>query len=263
MANREISYCVVKIFRDHGAERKHINDVAHVSKLVEKFTHQAEQAEAGFKETGKRRRSDSMVASSRPAKIAKHKRTWSASSSGSLEELQEPAEDELRVRIRSLKTMPTSVRPVSAFYLKGDEEDDLDSHPIILASTSLTVGSPSRSGPPSLKTETTQTTTRSTGPQSETPTSRSPSALRVKSELLHRQYSGSSDPSPIHTLPNKSPIKQELSRITSQHSSPPSSGVLRTIEKPPPSIPTPQLGTVLDVDADYQPPSELKPRAGT
>lgn len=261
--NREICYCAVKVFRDHGAERKLANDKAHIDKLIEKFTNQAEQAEAGVKEGGKRRRSDSVI-SSRPSKIAKHKRTWSMSSSGSLEDPQEAAEDELFIRIRSLKVMPESVRPLSAFYLGGDEQDDLDNHPVILPSNSPTLGSPALTGPPSLQTDTTQTSRSTGGLSSETPTSRSPSMMRMKGEP-GPPYSNSFEASSTPTLSNKSPIKQELIRPTPQQlASPPSSGPMKakTIDKTPTSTPAPQLNRALDVDKSYEPPTDARTRAG-
>ena len=259
---REICYCAVKIFRDHGAERKLANDKTHIDKLIDKFTAQADQTEAGAKETGKRRRSDSTI-SVRPSKVAKRRRTWSVSSSGSLEDQHDTAEDELLVRIRSLKAMPNSIRPISAFYLKGGERDDLDAHPVPPLVASPPSEPAARPGPPSLKTDTTQTTSRSTvGLQSETPTSRSPSMMRSKGEASTQL------PPPLESTPSyqsKSPTKQERLRTTpNQLASPPSSGPGRNEKtlKPPTSLPVPQLAQALDVDQTYQPPLNRKPKAG-
>ncbi|KAL2163408.1 hypothetical protein VTH06DRAFT_5465, partial [Thermothelomyces fergusii] len=52
----EICYCKVKLFRDHGAERKLSNDVAHVRKTIDKLKQQIAQAESGMKDFGKRKR---------------------------------------------------------------------------------------------------------------------------------------------------------------------------------------------------------------
>lgn len=46
----EICYCKVKLFRDHGAERKLSNDVAHVRKTIDKLKQQIAQAESGMKD---------------------------------------------------------------------------------------------------------------------------------------------------------------------------------------------------------------------
>ena len=258
--NREICYCAVKIFRDHGAERKLANDKAHIDKLIDKFTTQAEQADVGVKEGGKRRRSDSLV-NPRPTKVTKHKRTWSASSSDS--EAIEGGEDELAIRIRSLKAMPESVRSASAFYLRGEEQDDLDTHPVPPLSETPPSSSPARPKPPILRTETTQSSGRSpAGFDSGTPVSRSPSIMRLKAEVP------SQAPPSLSNTPSrqgKSPVKQEVRRSTPQQlASPPSSGPLKakTSDQLPSATPIPTLGEALDVDSAYQPPPERKLRAG-
>ena len=43
----EVCFAKVKLFRDHGAERKLSNDIAHVKKSIEKLKQQIAQAEAG------------------------------------------------------------------------------------------------------------------------------------------------------------------------------------------------------------------------
>jgi hypothetical protein len=58
----EVCYCKVKLFRDHGVERKFSNDVALVQKTVGKLKQQMAQVEAGLKDYGsKRNRSDLVV----------------------------------------------------------------------------------------------------------------------------------------------------------------------------------------------------------
>ncbi|KAL3952259.1 hypothetical protein ACCO45_013976 [Purpureocillium lilacinum] len=52
----EICFCKVKLFRDHGAERKLSNDVAHVKKSIDKLKQQLAQLESGMKDFGKRKR---------------------------------------------------------------------------------------------------------------------------------------------------------------------------------------------------------------
>jgi hypothetical protein len=77
----EVSYCKVKLFRDHGAERKLSNDVAHVKKTIEKLKQQVAQAEMGGG-YGKRKRGNAAanMKNDRNMKGLKHKRTWSAGS---------------------------------------------------------------------------------------------------------------------------------------------------------------------------------------
>lgn len=137
----EICYCKVKLFRDHGAERKLSNDVAHVRKTIEKLKQQIAQAESGIKDFGKRKRSgagqtkSTSTAAQRPGKVQKHKRTWSmssASSAGGGPPRVAPLEEDLHFKLQTLQDMFTSTRPVSVLYLRGDELDDPDLHPVSL-----------------------------------------------------------------------------------------------------------------------------------
>ncbi|KAH6677427.1 CP2 transcription factor [Halenospora varia] len=135
----EVAFCKVKLFRDHGAERKLSNDVAHVKKTIDKLKQQIAQAETGMKDFGKRKRSGSISKaqpSQRPGKVQKHKRTWSmssASSSGG----RLPIEEDLHYKLQTMQDMFTSTRPVSVLYLRGAEQDDPDLHPVALAGEPL------------------------------------------------------------------------------------------------------------------------------
>lgn len=134
----EICYCKVKLFRDHGAERKLSNDVAHVRKTIEKLKQQIAQAESGMKDFGKRKRSAGGAqmkgqSAQRPGKVQKHKRTWSmssASSAGGGPRL--PLEEDLQFKLQTLQDMFSSTRPVSVLYLRGEDLDDPDAHPVSL-----------------------------------------------------------------------------------------------------------------------------------
>ena len=164
----EICFCKVKLFRDHGAERKLSNDVAHVKKSIDKLKQQIAQAESGLKDFSKRKRSGgAAIAQSKPApdlqrmgKAPKHKRTWSMSSTssngngntngsgpddGSIHSsngtptraaaangVRLAVEEDLHCKLQNLQDMFTSTRPVSILYLRGDELDDPDLHPVSL-----------------------------------------------------------------------------------------------------------------------------------
>jgi hypothetical protein len=132
----EVAYCKVKLFRDHGAERKLSNDVAHVKKTIDKLKQQITQAESGMKDFGKRKRTSSIstkaMPSQRPGKVPKHKRTWSTSSASSGGGRQ-PIEEDLHLKLQAMQDMFTSTRPVSILYLRGSEQDDPDLHPVALA----------------------------------------------------------------------------------------------------------------------------------
>jgi hypothetical protein len=129
----EVCFCKVKLFRDHGAERKLSNDVAHVKKAIDKLKQQIAQAESGLNDLGKRKRSESggkPSLSSKPGKVPKHKRTWSLSSASELEKGSQ--EEDLHSKLAALQDMFTSTRPASVLFLKGDENDDPDLHPVQL-----------------------------------------------------------------------------------------------------------------------------------
>jgi hypothetical protein len=130
----EICYCKVKLFRDHGAERKLSNDVAHVKKTIDKLKQQITQVESGIKDFGKRKRSGSgskASIASRPGKVQKHKRTWSMSSASDTGNRGSQEED-LHAKLADLQDMFTSTRPASVLFLKSDELDDPDLHPVQL-----------------------------------------------------------------------------------------------------------------------------------
>ena len=139
----EICYCKVKLFRDHGAERKLSNDVAHVRKTIDKLKQQIAQAESGIKDFGKRKRPSASQAKNqnpqRPGKIQKHKRTWSMSSASSAGGggPKVPLEEDLHFKLQTLQDMFTSTRPVSVLYLRGDDIDDPDLHPVSLPGESM------------------------------------------------------------------------------------------------------------------------------
>ncbi|KAL7951230.1 CP2 transcription factor domain-containing protein [Trichoderma barbatum] len=133
----ETCYCKVKLFRDHGAERKLSNDVAHVKKSIDKLKQQIAQAESGLKDF-KRKRTGALVKAGIPAKH-KHKRTWSMSSTSSAggPASRMSLEEDLHFKLQTLQDMFTSTRPVSVLYLRGDELDDPDLHPVSLQGESL------------------------------------------------------------------------------------------------------------------------------
>ncbi|PFH55187.1 hypothetical protein XA68_10488 [Ophiocordyceps unilateralis] len=137
----EICFCKVKLFRDHGAERKLSNDVAHVKKSTDKLKQQLAQMESGIKDFGKRKRhggGPKGSAPQRPGKAPKHKRTWSMSSTSSAGGGggggggHMTMEEDLHCKLQTLQDMFTSTRPVSVLYLRGEDSDDPDLHPVSL-----------------------------------------------------------------------------------------------------------------------------------
>jgi hypothetical protein len=136
----EVCYCKVKLFRDHGAERKLSNDIQHVKKQIDKLNQQIAQIESGMRDLGKRKRSGSVAKASlhdgRPGKIPKHRRTWSMSSVTS-NSGRGSAEEDLHVKLMTLNDMFSSTRPQSVLYLRGAEQDDPDLHPVKLGGESV------------------------------------------------------------------------------------------------------------------------------
>ena len=131
----EICFGKVKLFRDHGAERKLSNDVAHVKKSIDKLKQQIAQAESGMKDFGKRKRSSLAARGGepqKPGKVQKHKRTWSMSSASSAGGggARLTVEEDLHFKLQTLQDMFTSTRPVSVLYLRGEDLDDADLHPV-------------------------------------------------------------------------------------------------------------------------------------
>ncbi|KAJ5887961.1 hypothetical protein N7495_008002 [Penicillium taxi] len=125
----EVCYCKVKLFRDHGAERKLSNDVAHVKKSIDKLKQQIAQAEmgGGF---GKRKRGNN-VTGVKSEKSIKHKRTWSVSSQEALSDKMS-VEDDLQAKLVMMQDMFSSTRSMSSLALRGDPQDDPDMYPIQL-----------------------------------------------------------------------------------------------------------------------------------
>lgn len=121
-AASELCFCQVKLFRDHGAERKLSNDVAHVKRTIEKVEQQIVQAEMGGGSNGKRKR----------AKNNKHKHTWSMDSRDGVDRVS--LEDDLHAKLALMQEMFTSTSPVSSLNMQADKQDDPDLYPVQLPS---------------------------------------------------------------------------------------------------------------------------------
>lgn len=188
----EVCFSKVKLFRDHGAERKLSNDVAHVKKTIEKLKQQISQAESGLAAFGKRKRSGSMAKSmgGRPGKILKHKRTWSEDSDGDGSG-RLSAEEDMHVKLATMQDMFTSTRPVSVLYLRGAEQDDPDLFPVQL------------SGEPDMQPLTRQETWESKPSVVSSPSSSSsPTSSSISTVTPNRRASAYQEP-PTPGLPRK------------------------------------------------------------
>ncbi|EAW07111.1 putative CP2 transcription factor [Aspergillus clavatus NRRL 1] len=123
----EVCYCKVKVFRDHGAERKLSNDVAHVQKAIHKVERQIAQGDPdGANGLGKRKR----------RKGVGHGLTKNHTVSMSLSPSRAnslTAIDDLHRALFELRNLFSSSQPVSVLSLKGDELDDPDLSPVSLS----------------------------------------------------------------------------------------------------------------------------------
>lgn len=140
VSDPEVCYCKVKLFRDHGAERKLSNDVAHIRKTIEKIDQQIEQMRNGLRDPGNRKKKSGIVRPpppmEGPGKAAKHSRTWSMNSITSLGG-RGSAEDELLTKKATLHDMFNSTHNTSILHLRGTPEDDPDLFPVKLTGEAL------------------------------------------------------------------------------------------------------------------------------
>jgi hypothetical protein len=133
----ELCYCMVKLFRDHGAERKSMNDKTHVRKKIEKLSKQttATEADGDFDRLNcNNSLMNGVQFDIRPQK----KRKLSTSSRKCLTSKQE-----LHAELANMTEILSSAHPVSVLGLRGIVNDDPDLYPIRLShdsSTSLEAG---------------------------------------------------------------------------------------------------------------------------
>lgn len=121
----EVCYCKVKLYRDHGAERKEANDLQHVRKSIERLEQQIKDAELGGR-FGKRRRANNTSTDIRDSKELEYGHVGSGVRDGSMV-------DDLKKKLAISQGMLSSTRTVTILALRGDQEDDPDNYPVQLA----------------------------------------------------------------------------------------------------------------------------------
>ncbi|KAL4786201.1 CP2 transcription factor-domain-containing protein [Aspergillus varians] len=239
----EVCFCKVKLFRDHGAERKLSNDIAHVKKTIEKLRQQIQQNEMGAGNFGKRKRGSGAVAfkgsDQRPTKMFKHKRTLSISSQDGTGKTS-VAED-LHEKLALLQDMFSSTRPISLLGLRGDEQDDPDLYPVQLPENRDFIKKESGDGrQTSLDTSTIQEVSPTTSHMSINSPCIPPNSLQTK---LFRdpEYSQQSSEAPDNKGFLKHPIK---------------------VQKVPSGNGGTSMGYIeaVDIDPTYRPPVERQPK---
>jgi hypothetical protein len=128
----ESCYCVLKLFRDHGAERKLSNDEIHAKKRIEKLNKQIIDQRTGADFDGRSRKKTPRNGEEFDTGPQK-KRKWSLSSRKS------PLSDrDLHAELATAIQIFSSARPVSVLDLRGTEKDDPDLYPICLSHGSST-----------------------------------------------------------------------------------------------------------------------------
>ncbi|EME39949.1 hypothetical protein DOTSEDRAFT_74725 [Dothistroma septosporum NZE10] len=262
----EVCYCKVKLFRDHGAERKLSNDVAHVKKTIDKLNQQIAQIESGMRDLGKRKRSGSVAKGldGRPGKVPKHRRTWSMTSVTS-NGGRGSAEEDLHIKLMTLQDMFTSTRPASVLYLRGDDGDDMDKFPV-----KLTGEVPDLARTDSVETSNSEWKNNSLDGPNSSMTSPTPSN---NSLIGSRKDSSMQQPTPIAGPSRANSNEWRNNPQTATMDIQPT--INEHLQSPPDSLPTkvqtksPKDGSVsgwieaVDVDHSYQPPPErpIKPVA--
>lgn len=174
----EMSFCIVKLFRDHGAERKMFNDVSQLKRAIEKRKQDFVKVQGGSDSLGKRKRGK-----------------YPACASDQVDnQLQAQLQNNLDVELAAMQNIFNSNRPVSIFCLPGERRDDPDLFPVHLMDESVqrtnqvqpsiqTVTPPSTEGDGSGSSVTPSGNTGSEGPSENTiPTRMSHAAPAVSAE---------------------------------------------------------------------------------
>jgi hypothetical protein len=140
----EVCYCKVKVFREHGAERKLSNDVAHVQRAIHKVEKQ-------ITKRGINSKTNNCLGKRKQAQGVGHGLTKNPIVSTSLSSIRSNhlmGIDDLHKASFELRKLFSSQQPVSKLSLQGDVLDDLDQSPISLAqdfSTPMSLGGGSMS----------------------------------------------------------------------------------------------------------------------
>ncbi|CAG8377197.1 unnamed protein product, partial [Penicillium salamii] len=129
----EISFCQVKLFRDHGAERKMSNDVAIIHKRMERLKLQIKYPDQT--RTSKHRR-DSTPAGGLGQPNDRYQK-MRGNSLGSLPNgLTQEQLKKFQQKLDALQWALRSSKPETVFSLRADHHDDPDLHPRLSVDTS-------------------------------------------------------------------------------------------------------------------------------
>ncbi|KAJ5642414.1 hypothetical protein N7490_006414 [Penicillium lividum] len=128
----EMCYGIVKLFRDHGAERKLSNDEAYARKRVEKISQQIAEKEArklSRKHSHRRSSQNSTLSDKPPTK--RRRSNW----------LNDPSfEYDPQAELSFLANLLSSERPLTVLSLPGVAQDDPVNFPVQLSDLNTSVG---------------------------------------------------------------------------------------------------------------------------
>ncbi|KAF3402005.1 Grainyhead-like protein 2 [Penicillium rolfsii] len=128
----EICFCNVKVFRDHGAERKLFNDITNVQRRIAKLTEQV--GKASLHEPPKKRKRGSVAAKS-IGDLKGFDLSLTHEHGLSMDIAGVPAAEKLQSRLVNLRNMLFSTSSESVLSLRGGKEDDPEMHITRLPST--------------------------------------------------------------------------------------------------------------------------------
>lgn len=122
----EICFCNIRVFRDHGAERKLSNDITNVQKRIQKLTEQV--GKTVLHEPPKKRKRGSVAAKNgnelKGSDQTEH--GWSMDPGG--DAAADPHSNRLQSKLTNLRTMLFSSCSESVLSLRGGKEDDPEVH---------------------------------------------------------------------------------------------------------------------------------------
>lgn len=123
----EVCYCVVKLFRDHGAERKLANDKELIKKKIGRLNKEIVEELQSASFVGPRHAST--------PKDPSHLRSRHRRRKSSIKQRASQKITDLRLKLAEMNKLLTSARQVTVLNLRGTEHDDPDFHPVILPRT--------------------------------------------------------------------------------------------------------------------------------
>ncbi|KAJ5911896.1 uncharacterized protein N7473_001199 [Penicillium subrubescens] len=132
----EVCFCKIRVFRDHGAERKQSNDVTHVKRRIKKLTEKATTL-VPHEALRRRRRGNPVAGKMKKLEAAFSSLTDEYACSTEPDELKAyilPNEPELQKKLVKLRKMLLSGCPESVLSLQGGRDDDPETQTIRLQS---------------------------------------------------------------------------------------------------------------------------------